>query len=210
MAVLAGLWWGASAGGWVEDAAWARSTTKGHSARPLTPRPPKLPFHKDRVCRRDKDCVFRPTICPGCNPSKPIWRQVCNRKTARRIRAMQNRVRCAMPRCRRGAHSQNWIGSVPVCFQKQCTVAPLRPKKQPRSADLKCMRNHDCAFYPAPRCVCLPCGLYWRQAANRRAIRRAKSILARIGACRAPRCKKCRRRALGKKALCIRGRCTAR
>jgi hypothetical protein len=215
--VAAGLvWWfgGDVLGGlWGPGAAQARSGKRVVAKRMVIPPRPKLGFRKDRVCRRDSDCVLRPTVCQRCAPCKPAWRSVCNRKTARRIRATRNRVRCALPRCRKCSRSSNWLGTRPVCFKKQCVIAPLQKKQRKTvfgASDLQCKRNRDCGFRHAPLCACRPCGLYWRQPANRRSIRREMRRRSRMGACRTSRCKPCTRRALGKKSLCIAGRCTVR
>lgn len=214
MMVAAGLvWWsgGDWAGGdWARGTAWARSGKRPVARPSPIPQRPKLPSHKDRACRRDKDCVFRPTVCRVCAPCKPTWRSVCNRKTARMIRAIRWRSRCALPKCHKCSSSSNWLGRKVVCFQKQCVIAPLQKKSMFGLRGLKCKRHSDCGFLPMPYCVCLPCGLYWRQAANRRTVLREKSSTYVMGQCIRMRCKKCSRRALGSKALCIRNRCTVR
>lgn len=208
LVVLGGLVWWPSWPGSGGGVARARSG-KRPLARPLaTPKRPSLPFHKDRVCRKDKDCVFRPSVCPLCDPCKPAWRPVCNRKKARQIRSMRARVRCKLRYCRPCARHKNWLGHKAVCFRRQCAVAPLRTRAA--HGDLECKRNSDCGFMPGTYCLCRPCGLYWLQVANRRAIRREKLARAVRGDCLRPRCKPCARRALGKKVLCISGRCAIR
>jgi hypothetical protein len=179
---------------------------------PRSGQPPRLPFHRERLCRRDSDCVIRPTPCPGCSPCKPTWRPVCNRKTARRIRAARKRTRCPPPRpCRRCAHPRNWLGSRPVCFRRQCTLAPLQNRPGAPSKGLACKRDADCGFFPRSSCLCRPCGLYWRQVANQEAIRREIRRRSVMGQCIRPTCKPCpARRALGTRAVCVKGRCTAR
>lgn len=199
--------------GWGVQAAWAQAAkrpARGPTLQPRSPHAPKLPVHKERSCRKDADCVIRPSLCHACDPCRPTWRRVCNQKTARRIRSTRNRIRCAMRRCRKCAHHKHWLGTRPVCFLKQCTLAPRQAtsRKIPRS--LRCKRHADCGFLPPPLCACRPCGLYWRQPANRATIRRMLSLRAQARVCRRRRCQRCRSRALGKKALCLKGRCTVR
>jgi hypothetical protein len=202
---------GAARGAGPRRAKRQRLRSPSGSRIPRPSQPPRLPFDKDRLCRRDSDCVFRPSPCPECDPCKPTWRQVCNRKTARRIRAARKRSRCPHRPCRRCAHHQNWLGSRPVCFRRQCTVAPLQNLSGAPSKGLACKRDRDCGFFPRSRCVCRPCGLYWRRVANREAIRREIRRRSVMGQCIRPTCKKCpARRALGTRAVCVKGRCTAR
>lgn len=207
------LFWVVPGAGWGVQAARAQAVKRPARGPKLLSRSthaPKLPFHQERLCHKDTDCVMRPSLCSGCNPCKPTWRGVCNQKTARRIRATRNRIRCALRRCRKCAHRKHWLGTRPVCFGKQCTLAPLRPttKKVPRS--LRCKRHSDCGFLPPPMCACRPCGLYWRQPANRATIRRMLSLRTQARFCRRRRCQRCLRRALGKKSLCLKGRCKIR
>jgi len=193
-----------------------RTTRQGRvsppgSRFPLSGQPPRLPFHRERLCRRDSDCVLRPTACPGCDPCKPTWRQICNRKTARRIRAARKRTRCPQRPCPRCAHHDNWLGSGPVCFRRQCTLPPLQNLPGGPSRGLACKRDADCGFFPRSGCSCRPCGLYWRRVANREAIRREIRRRSVMGRCIKPPCKQCpARRALGTRAMCVEGRCTAR
>lgn len=175
---------------------------------PLRKKP--KPLDADLLCKKDKDCVFRPSVCGGCAPCKPTLRQVCNRKTARRIRHMAARARCLPRRCGKCSSPLNWRGSKAVCFQKQCAIAPLRSTKAPFMGSLKCKSHKDCGFWPGPQCGCRPCGLFWRPVANRRSIRREKRRRSLMGACGLFNCNKCARRGLGKRARCIRRRCIVR
>ncbi len=166
-------------------------------------------IHKHQFCKKDTDCVFVPSICRRCAPCKPTMRPVGNRKMLRWVHVSRKKVRCARRRCRRCSRKKNWLGKKAVCFQNRCTVAPLKKKGKPIFSRLKCKRHKDCGLWPAPLCGCLPCGLYWRQAANRRSLRRESIRRSRMGPC-GYACRKCARRGLGTRALCIRRRCVVR
>jgi micrococcal nuclease len=85
------------------------------------PVPPWQWRHPERACDKDADCVFLPTLCPGCPPCKPTARRIGNRQTLRRIQDQQARGRCANPHCPACADEKNWIGDKLQCENNQCT-----------------------------------------------------------------------------------------
>ncbi len=84
-----------------------------------------------------------------------------------------------------------------------------RPPRRPWSKDRLCRRNRDCVLMPSWPCDCPPCGDVWREAVNRKALKRFKMSWARKR-CKKPKCRKCEGRYLGTRALCIKKQCTVR
>jgi endonuclease YncB( thermonuclease family) len=88
------------------------------------PQPPDLPWNKDRVCKRDRDCVFADNPCFRCPPCKPTWREVTNRAARRRAREFFARHSIACSRCKPCPDGPSkWLGTKAVCVKGQCTVA---------------------------------------------------------------------------------------
>jgi hypothetical protein len=85
-----------------------------------TSKPPKLPWSKDRVCKKDSDCVLLPTRCPRCRPH--CWRPVGNREALKRAESVQASVQCRNPGCRRCRPDYDWLGTKAVCVKGQCEV----------------------------------------------------------------------------------------
>lgn len=95
---------------------------------------------------------------------------------------------------------------------KQCAAGAIGLGIQPRKKDdSSCKRNADCGFLPSVCPICAPCKPTWRPVGNREAIRRIRGIQAIVD-CARPRCKPCASSSnwLGKKAICLKGRCVPR
>jgi hypothetical protein len=71
-----------------------------------------------------------------------------------------------------------------------------------------CKRDRDCVFLPAVCDRCPPCKPAWRPVGNRTALKRIKSMQARVR-CAPVRCRDCAKASnwLGEKPICARGRC---
>jgi endonuclease YncB( thermonuclease family) len=87
-----------------------------------SPTPPWDWRRPDLLCRQESDCVFLPTICPGCPPCKPTPRRAGNREALKRIQNSQARVRCAVPTCAPCASERNWVGGKLACTDGRCAV----------------------------------------------------------------------------------------
>jgi hypothetical protein len=87
------------------------------------PARPQLPWSRERICKRHRDCVFSYHFCSPCPACKPTWRSVTNRKTFNRERARYRRHPMKCAKCQScpdgGSH---WLGSKAVCVKGQCEV----------------------------------------------------------------------------------------
>jgi hypothetical protein len=107
---------------WQAIQAQCRRTCKQLGAS--QPKPPRLPWSRDRVCTSDKDCRILPTICRSCAPCKPTWRPVGNHQAAARIMKKKARIRCPKVKCKRCGDGANLLGTRAVCVRRQCEVRP--------------------------------------------------------------------------------------
>jgi endonuclease YncB( thermonuclease family) len=92
---------------------WRGSTIKN---------PPRLPWSKDRICKRDQDCAFRPRFaCDPCPPCGASWRTPINVWILKRVRKKEELKDChrRCSRCRRKD-----LGTKAVCVKGQCAVQP--------------------------------------------------------------------------------------
>ncbi len=81
------------------------------------------PWSKDKVCKRNSDCVFAYRPCPLCPPCKPTWRAVTNRAEYRRRESFYARRRIRCMRCKPCPDGRSkWLGKA-VCVKGQCTAA---------------------------------------------------------------------------------------
>lgn len=84
--------------------------------------PPKLPWSKDRVCKRASDCALRPHFaCDPCPPCRTSWRRPINIQALERLKKTESLKDChrRCPRCRRRS-----LGTKAVCVKGQCRVRP--------------------------------------------------------------------------------------
>jgi hypothetical protein len=87
----------------------------------VEPRPPKLEYSGDRICKLDSDCVFRPDKpCPPCPPCGTSWRQVLNKVTLKRLQQRWAEGLCNRPKC--PACERTVLGTKTVCIKGQCSV----------------------------------------------------------------------------------------
>ena len=98
-----------------------------------------------------------------------------------------------------------------ISVKKKLKKKRLKPTPPRRawSRDRLCKGHRDCVLMPPYPCDCPPCGDVWREAVNRRTYRAWKKSWARK-LCKRPRCKMCKGRYLGTKALCLKKQCTVR
>ena len=104
------------------------------------------------------------------------------------------------------------FGGPTVGFDHPVVVDP-QPPSENTSRDRRCESDDDCAFRPQRACSCLPCGLIWRRAVNKKARRRLMKRKARAQRrCHQPKCRPCKAKKIvrGKRALCIREQCAVR
>lgn len=117
------------------DAALAEGDKGPRAANPTPTALPGTSRAADELaCRKNRDCVFLPPICPDCPPCEPTWRTVGNRHALKRIRGMQALVNCRAPRCRKCA--PRWLGKRPICRDRRCTV-----EGQDRHCYKRCLRK---------------------------------------------------------------------
>lgn len=84
------------------------------------PRPPKRQWHKDRLCKTNRDCVLMPRWPCSCPPCGDVWREAVNRKTLKRFKMSWARKRCKQPKCR--PCKGRYLGTRALCIRKQCTA----------------------------------------------------------------------------------------
>jgi len=182
----------------------ALAAAQSTPARSITTRAPPRPASKQRKCKRNADCVFLPTICPGCPPCQPAWLEVGNREEAARIRGIQATVDCKMPTCKVCAHLEYWLGTRTRCVKGQCAAEHVVPF----SKELTCKTDADCVFCPNDGCGGPPCGDTWQRACNRKHAAWLSGEFARE---QCPRIEhaKCDKpvRMIGSKVACRRAQC---
>lgn len=84
---------------------------------------------KDRRCRRNRDCVFRPRLCGFLKPCTDQWQDAVNRKTARHLvqRFSVMRPSC-QSNCRTAARGRR-LGTKAVCIKRRCHAFDLKAPK---------------------------------------------------------------------------------
>lgn len=112
---------------------------------------------------------------------------------------------CAYVRCKLMCRSYAWFDHF------MCTASSRpRPLLVPQSPERSCKRDRDCTLMPTRSpCGCLQCGVFWRRAVNKKALRALRSKWAKRK-CAKRACPTCDSWALGKSAFCNNGQCSVR
>lgn len=85
---------------------------------------------KERACRRDQDCVFKPRSGCGCEPCGPTHRSAVNKKYARWLMREYAKEKCPRVKCARCRHPVTWLEQSVACLKDLCTaVAKKTPKR---------------------------------------------------------------------------------
>lgn len=84
------------------------------------PKPPRLPWSKDRVCKRHRDCALLPPYPCSCPPCGDVWRVPVNQRTLRAFERRWSVRRCKRPKCKKC--KGRYLGTRAVCVKKQCAV----------------------------------------------------------------------------------------
>jgi hypothetical protein len=82
--------------------------------------PPKRPWSKRRVCKKNSDCVFARRSPCACVPCWRWWRSAWNRQADKHFQSVWARRRCKRRKCPRCKSIP--LGDKVLCINGQCTV----------------------------------------------------------------------------------------
>jgi|GEM_PF-5849065 hypothetical protein len=84
--------------------------------------PPIRSEHKNRECKKNADCTFKPRGGCGCPPCGDRWKKAVNKTYAAWIAKKYAVESCPRHKCAKCSKRLRWLGTEALCIQGQCTT----------------------------------------------------------------------------------------